>query len=628
MLKSLSYSVEFPTTGRCFENQIEFAPGLTAITGRNEAGKTIVLEMVGYCLFGKAALRGTASDYKNLVANLALRVGDKEVVIDRARKETLTVDGEITAVGADAINKEIPKLLGFGLDVFNIACAAQQGDLDALTKLRPTERKQMIDKLIGLDLLENIEKDCKQEAKTHSAVASSLIVSVPVPQEPVRPDDYQPSADLEALVAEVQAHQGERALLLRVAEPVAPVAPEAPDVIDVEMLEAHEASRQAILRERAGIEGQLKAIPLPRVSRDELAGALAYAEYQQEVRRRGPKPDYTLDQLAGFEAILDAQDTAKNVEEVSCPACDHHFHPGVAEAVYELSLQTSPLNHKQIFDQQRRNALWDEPLAEVPAVVVDNIQQEVLAHARVDDRTGLQLRLDKLVVPADRGGELRAARAYHQARSVYDERAARYGADLAAYDSAQARLGMLPDRAADAVYLQGRLGNARAYEAAVERYQHDVARYDDVTARARDARDLSEGFSRGAASLKNVRVKVKAELAPSLSKAASTLISAMTKGERRFVDVDEDFNIIVDGQPLQTLSGSGKSVVNLALRLGLGQVLTSKVLPFFLGDEIDKDMDAVRAAATSETMMNLREYLSQIILVTHKEIEADHLIQV
>jgi DNA repair exonuclease SbcCD ATPase subunit len=72
MLKSLDYSVEFPTTGRSFQNRIEFAPGLTAITGRNEAGKTIVLEMIGYCLFGKAALRGLASDYRNLTATLAL----------------------------------------------------------------------------------------------------------------------------------------------------------------------------------------------------------------------------------------------------------------------------------------------------------------------------------------------------------------------------------------------------------------------------------------------------------------------------------------------------------------------------------------------------------------------------
>ena len=121
-------------------------------------------------------------------------------------------------------------------------------------------------------------------------------------------------------------------------------------------------------------------------------------------------------------------------------------------------------------------------------------------------------------------------------------------------------------------------------------------------------------------------MKVKQELAPSLSKAASSLLYAMTNGERRFVDVDHDFNIIVDGQPLQTLSGSGKSVVNLALRIGLGQVLTSKVLPIFMGDEIDKDMDAIRATSTHSTFQNLKSVLTQIILVTHKDIEADQVI--
>lgn len=101
----------------------------------------------------------------------------------------------------------------------------------------------------------------------------------------------------------------------------------------------------------------------------------------------------------------------------------------------------------------------------------------------------------------------------------------------------------------------------------------------------------------------------------------------MTNGERRYVIVDHDFNITVDGQPLQTLSGSGKSVVNLALRIGMGQVLTSKVLPIFMGDEIDKDMDSDRAASTHETFQNLREYLTQILIVTHKGIEADQVIQ-
>ena len=46
---------------------------------------------------------------------------------------------------------------------------------------------------------------------------------------------------------------------------------------------------------------------------------------------------------------------------------------------------------------------------------------------------------------------------------------------------------------------------------------------------------------------------------------------------------------------LETLSGSGKACANLALRIGLGQVLTNKVVSLFIGDEIDASMDTERA---------------------------------
>jgi DNA repair exonuclease SbcCD ATPase subunit len=98
----------------------------------------------------------------------------------------------------------------------------------------------------------------------------------------------------------------------------------------------------------------------------------------------------------------------------------------------------------------------------------------------------------------------------------------------------------------------------------------------------------------------------------------------MTGGERRSIVVDEEFEVIVDGQPLDTLSGSAKAVANLALRLGLGQVLTNNVLSLFMGDEIDAAMDADRAENCSATLWALKSRIAQILLVTHKSPAADY----
>jgi len=101
----------------------------------------------------------------------------------------------------------------------------------------------------------------------------------------------------------------------------------------------------------------------------------------------------------------------------------------------------------------------------------------------------------------------------------------------------------------------------------------------------------------------------------------------MTGGEISEIKLDEAFDISVNGTAIEALSGSGKAVANLALRLGLGQVLTNKVFSVFLGDELDASMDEHRAAYLMGCLHRLKGQVSQIVLVTHKpSLEADHYI--
>src|SRR4029077_6739000 len=102
------------------------------------------------------------------------------------------------------------------------------------------------------------------------------------------------------------------------------------------------------------------------------------------------------------------------------------------------------------------------------------------------------------------------------------------------------------------------------------------------------------------------------------SRVASHLLTQMTGGQRNVVSVDQDFNVVVDGQALDPLSGSGKARANLALRLGLGQVLTNNVFSIFVGDEIDASMDDTRAGNLGECLGTLATKISQIVLITHK----------
>ena len=75
---------------------------------------------------------------------------------------------------------------------------------------------------------------------------------------------------------------------------------------------------------------------------------------------------------------------------------------------------------------------------------------------------------------------------------------------------------------------------------------------------------------------------------------------------------------------LPRAGGSGKAVANLAIRIGLGQVLTNKVFSVLMGDEVDASMDDDRAGYTAECLERLTNSIGQVVLVSHKQTDAEH----
>ncbi len=164
------------------------------------------------------------------------------------------------------------------------------------------------------------------------------------------------------------------------------------------------------------------------------------------------------------------------------------------------------------------------------------------------------------------------------------------------------KLADVPDQVAKLTPNTSRPGSSRI---AWRPTRGNLSVYESRKAEIEQRRAQEEGYRKGKEALTILRKLVKQHLIPSLNKVASHYLSRMTGGQRNLIEVNEEFEIQVDGQPINTLSGSGKAVANLALRLGLGQVLTNNQFSVFLGDEIDASMDKDRAEQTSLTLVYL-----------------------
>lgn len=620
MIKKLTYSVTFPTNGVTLSGDLTLEPGSTAFIGPNGSGKTFgSIELIRYLLFGKRALRGPASDYKALKVDGVVEIGGKDYRIERhPRKETIwDSEGTVLAVNTEAVNQKLLELLGFGLDVFDVICAARQKDSERLSQMRPDARKRLIDQILGLTAQEKAEKDCKEEAKGHRKLAEALADGLVRPEEPTRPVSYRPVDELEAALAAVQAYEKEKARLEAV---IAQVGEEPPVVVapsvDLADLEARAETARSLRQAHQARLAELERIPLPTYTLEQIEVSEKYHLFRTELDRRGPKPTVTVDQIDDMQHAWHLLMTPG--DEVTCPKCEHQFVPGRPDDLIEPALSLEELKA-----EKRANALWETPLqpVEEPAIVLtaDQIKEQQLAHSQAARRRELEEEISRYVEPEDVSDELAEARellADYRARSSERQR---WETRAEAAAEARAALQNLKAPEGNAEELSQALVEARVYDQLLVAYGKHQQAYDEAQGKIAAAKQKAADFAAGADAISEARALVKTYLAPSLSRVASSLIQKMTNGVLSSVEIDEDMNISVDGQDIATLSGAGATVANLAVRIGLGRVLTSRVFPVFIGDEIDSDMDAERAEATAEAIGSLSDQLAQILVITHKD---------
>lgn len=678
MLKKLNFTVTFPSTKRTFEGQHEFDEGLTAITGPNERGKSLRLEMIRYALFGTKALRGAAGDYKNLKVDLEFEVNGETYRVSRKASQTLLTQGKTSlATGTKPVNAKIREILGYDMRVFDVANACQQGEVEALSAMKPQERKQMVDQTIGLNALDEVSQQVKEKANAEKRAAEALEKRLVAPEEPSKPANYQPVADLEQEKQDLHPAVREYFDLrgwLNQDGPVEPQQPTCPVSETVEQLREQQQRREAVRGELHDLQAQRNALRPTDHSQaqiDRMERQLnAYRLWQEWLayQRQNPKPTYNWSTLNAMEQTWDTLDAFAKLDRLNrkiaklrenghhqCPSCGHQW-AVEQEQIDTLTAEIEQmgwadtterpaepeLDRDGVEREKRRLQAWvnsaDERarFAHAEETPDPGIDEGWIAKQRAALEDNAKVREvdprikeleNQLAELPDRADDLKARERYDWEMASYQERKTQYDTWLAEKRSKEARAKEILPQVQRFEEIDTLLVPAREYEQALSRYQDAMADYlqrkQDVDAH----RDLEDQYTRSRKAITDLRAMVKQHLVPSLNKVASMLISQMTMGERNKVQIDEDFNIEVDGQPLNTLSGSGKAVANLSIRIALGQVLTNKVFSVFIGDEIDASMDQNRAGGTAQTLRNLKNSISQIVLVTHKHPNADHILE-
>lgn len=593
------------------------------------------------------------------------------------------------ASGTKAVNLKIAELFGYSSKVFRVANACNQGKIEELGSMLPAERKRLVDETIGLNVLDAVTEFIDGKRKDLNTGIKAIESILVAPVEPVNPNLPYTSVDYKAQRDALALERDQRNSLMGVAnrvlvEPMR-VDPHPEDGL-YEQYQEEQATRASMLTAKSILDRELKAIPVyngkivTELEPDDAQfdqymadlKALEKLDTEIAVNRRGldkykwTEPVLTWEEIEAYKVrntLVDRWEAkmrlkAKNVPH-DCPKCQHHWEdedprlktefadvsdecPGertqlvvLVEAEKNRSNYESWTPLKAHLDTLVRDSLkYDGPKLEADIKRIGTtraaIQESRFAQANEERRQDLNKKiadlLEGLQKTEDRSMVLPLIQKQRLEYAQYQTRLQAYNEQLEDQKRAQAELKRFPEE------LDQLLGEREAsyitvlnYENNLEHYQKAKEAYDKAMEQLQALRDELQDWDNGRKAVVDLRAKVKGYLLPSLNSVASLLIQQMTGGELSWIVVNEDFDITVEGQRLETLSGAGKAVANLALRIGLGQVLTNRVFSVMMLDEIDASCDDDRAQYIAGCMMNLTKTIKQVIQVSHKAgLVADH----
>lgn len=598
MLHSLKFEVTFPN-GKNFKQDIEFKKGHTSITGLNGRGKSLIPEMIQYAYWGTKALRGKSDDYKKLFVEHTFEVKGQIYTVSRKGSTVNLMEGNMPkASGTTAVNKAIEAIFGYSFEVFQVANACNQGKVNQLGDMLPSERKKLVDETVGLNALDELNKFIGDHEKALRSEVKGIESVLVEPEAPVMPENYQPSSDIKATLEGLQVVQREHDLLkIKASVQInVPTAPE-PCVFADKLPEYLEATklRDSLKAQINAVLSQISGIQDAELTEEQIAEA---EKYNQEYASWLAK------------SALKKQLESKQVRH-DCPACNHVWHDADPRLSELQSLATT---------------------MEVPKHSVSylNAQKQAVARASIKAEGGAKLieLTAQFEKTQDYSVQIREIQLYENAMQNFHrdlERAMQTQLEKAQSeeklkDSKFEALSTIPALAAH-------LLACSVAEAQLITYQKNLTTYHTNISKVLKLKEEADQWGRAKQAIVELRTRVKGYLLPSLNKVATNLISSMTGGELSWITVNDNFDITVEGQRLETLSGAGKAVANLALRIALGQVLTNRVFSIMMLDEIDADCDQNRAAFVAQCMRRLTGQISQVIQISHKQIEADHYVK-
>ena len=649
--------------------------GLIGIVGHNGAGKSSLLESIGWALYGTQAIRGKIDGLTTIGAKGKCRVSMEfdhgeggPYLIERTLKDAkLKRGGKEIAVMTSGVNSKIEKLLNMDYRAFYTSIFTKQGGLSSFTDMTASQRQETVERLLEVSKVKDARITIGTEARALENLLHGKRVAIQSEEEII-----DKIAELKEIIGQLKDTEKELEKLKKEAEKMKSDADKKVKKIDVKRRAFREAENELsktvnkltiyeteLKNTKNGISDIENKLERAKNRSAELKKIIV-DDVTKELEKKGKESDAVSKEIADISETLKqlqiqystedarADDKQKHIEQIlklgensECPICLRPLGEHGPKAIDDLEKEINDIKMKnnpdKIKDVDKKGKGLDEKRrlleSEIRKLNEKNLRKKT---AEGEFKT---LGLDNLESDKKRMSEALKEKTVDikkQGKIVKESKAKleKIGFNENEYNTI--RDGW--DKAGDKLYssLEDLERHRSSVTKASENLRNQEERLQEIVklkSEIKDEERILKLLRTLEERLKGFRTYLTGRIAPVLQNRTGERLSQITQARYNSVHVDRnDYSIqVMDGTqlyPLERFSGGEVDAFNLAFRLSISDVITERLgseLGMVVLDEVLGSQDYQRQTSILQGLENLAKNIGQVLMVTHIEGVKDQL---
>lgn len=605
---------------------IEFDEGLNILSAKNGFGKSTVLEMLNYSLFGSQALRSSIADYpKDFEVICKITINSSLYTIIRTVKNSSVVlNNEVIVTGITPVNSFIKELLNYDYKIFSLTNFVQQQNLLNLTSCSSNALSELIETISGINSSEKLELYLKSKLTDLRAEKKSLIAT-------------KNSSNLDSSFVIREDLED----LLKIDPDYLSTTQKSINILNSTLIQNKtliSELKQYLINYEDVISNFQLFKDYEELSLEDLTSSLIeiqkyQSELQNNIKHKNsiykPLEEYSLEFLNEQEELVSSlkeYDTyiklKKDLEKhlIQCPNCHHEFY-NTKQTIKEITKPCTPsLTFKEI--QEHKNWIKQKDLYYSLSESIKDIENILIEFPSVQEiqakinslNTYLSLKNKYNTLNTDIKNKLLSLKKISKNEDFVEDN---YKNILEFYiKELEKEVLRLTDNInifnSSYIEMVKYVADKNAHKTLID----NLSKIDSLIDENIDKFNKYDILLK---TLLQVKKQIQSDTLPRINILASNLIKSITNGERSSIKLTNDFKIEVDGKPVSVVEVSAQVITNISLRVALLDTFYRDNFLVFIGDEIDAPLHEDRFNYLEDCLENLSKIGYQIILVSHKE---------